>query len=95
MADTVFDKPRIVTWNQMQAAILPHIQGYPWALDTLGDLWRMCTPTPNQVLRPDTAGTETRIVLPNDFATWWADVQQRMGIDKSPAQILRPGRSWA
>ena len=94
MDKRVFDYPRIVTWAQMQAAILPKIQGYPWAMDTLGDLWRMCTPTPNQILSPNPTAKETRIILPNDFAKWWADVSQRMSIDQTPAQVLNPGRSW-
>jgi hypothetical protein len=94
MPDPIFGKPRIVTWDQMQAALLPHIRGYSWAMDTLGDLWRMCTPTPNQVLRPDSIGTEMRIILPNDFAAWWEDVRQKMGIEATAAEVIKPGRSW-
>jgi len=91
----VFDRPRIVTWGEMLKTLLPYIEHYPWAMDTIGDLWRMCTPTPNQVLRPDPVPTETRIIMPNDFAKWWADVQQQMGIEATPNEVIPARRSWA
>ena len=95
MTSPVFAQPRIVTWVEFQRALLPRIQGYHWALDTLRDLWDTGTPTPNQVLHPDPLPSETRIIMPRQFAAWWGDVQQRMSIEQTPEQIIPKGRSWA
>ena len=79
----VFDQPRIVTRADLDRSVLPHIQGYDWAVRALDDLWRMSTPTPESV-QAAMAGipyVERRILLPSVFAQWWTDVQQRRGID--------------
>jgi hypothetical protein len=78
----VFDQPRIVTWADLERSVLPHVQGYDWAVRALDDLWRMSTPTPESV-QAVIAGmpcVEKRILLPSVFEQWWKDVQQRRGI---------------
>lgn len=74
----IFDKPRIVTEAELIEALMPYIVGYAWALDTIGDLWRMGAPEPNP--RPR-GWPERRILLPGQFKRWWDDVQRRQGID--------------
>ena len=85
-----FISPRIVTWQDLQRSVMPHIAGYDWAVNALGELWQMSTPTPESV-QAAMAGVpyiETRILYPSLFATWWADVQQRRGIATPLDQII-------
>ena len=88
----MFEKPRIVTWNDLLTTLYPHIEGNAWALDTLGDLWRMGAPDPaviidttnrsaGSLMRPTPELQERRILLPSQFKAWWADVCKRQGID--------------
>ena len=63
------DQPRIVTYNDLLKTLLPYIEGYHWALDTIGDLWRMGAPF----------GPDKRLIVPGQFKEWWEDVNQRMG----------------
>lgn len=84
--DRVFDKPRIVTEAELVSTLMPFMLGYPWALDTVGDLWRMGAPDPS----PRLPGTpERRILLPGQFAKWWADVSARAGVDIAPRKVIR------
>jgi hypothetical protein len=88
-----FTTPRIVTRAELDRAVLPHIVGYDWAVNALDDLWRNSTPTPETV-QAHLAGVpvpERRILLPSAFATWWADVQQRKGIN-TPLDKIIPAR---
>jgi hypothetical protein len=70
---TIPNEPRIITEAQLRT-ILGAILGLDrWAQDTIGDLWRMGAPAPSY-------GTEeARILLPNQFRTWWNDVMGRLG----------------
>ena len=79
-------RPRIVTEAELVQKLWPVISNYAWALDTIGDLWRMGAPTPNSRL-----GTpaEKRILLPRQFEAWWSDVQQRMGLEPGAVDVLR------
>lgn len=86
----MFTSPRIVTWNDLQRSVMPHIAGYDWAVNALDELWRLSTPTPESV-QAAIAGVpyiERRILYPSLFATWWADVQQRRGIPVSLDQVI-------
>jgi hypothetical protein len=72
---------------------MPHIAGYKWAVKALDDLWNMSTPTPETV-QAHLAGipvVERRILYPSLFAQWWADVQQRKGIN-TPLDHIIPAR---
>lgn len=77
--------PRLVTERELFRVLWPYIAEYPWARDALRDLWRMGAPVPNPA--PD--GSEQRVLLPRQFAKWWRDVAERMGVDLSPAEVLR------
>ncbi len=92
-AGQAFTQPRIINRTDLDKAVLPHIQGYDWAVRALDDLWLMSTPTPESV-QAAMAGrpyVETRILLPSVFQQWWADVQKRRGIDL-PLNSVIPAR---
>lgn len=93
-AGQVFDGPRIITWADLERSVLPHVQGYDWAVRALEDLWRMSTPTPESVQAAMAGGpfVERRILLPSVFAQWWADVQQRRGIDLPLNSVIPQAR---
>lgn len=83
---TVFARPIIVTELHLVQTLMPYMTGYPWALDTIGDLWRTGAPDPS----PRLPGTpERRILNPGQFKKWWEDVSQRAGVDLSPRQVMQ------
>ena len=69
------NRPVIITEQALVAKLLPYIRGYPWALDTIGDLWRMGAPIPNSDF-----DCEHRILTPSRFRDWWADVCKHVGV---------------
>ena len=82
----VFERPRIVTEAELVATLAPYMMGYSWALDTIGDLWRMGAPDPS----PRLPGTpERRVLNPGQFAKWWADVAARAGVEMAPRKVVR------
>ena len=87
------EQPRIVTWADLERSVMPHIQGYDWAVRALEDLWRMSTPTPEsvQAVMAGVPYVERRILLPSVFEQWWKDVQQRRGI-ATPLNSIIPVR---
>lgn len=83
---TIFSKPRIVTEADLVEVLTPYIIGFPWALDTIGDLWRMGAPDPS----PRYPGApERRVLLPGAFARWWAEVCDRAGVSVTPEVIAQ------
>ena len=82
----VFPSAIILSEAELVARLLPHIAGYPWALDTIGDLWRMGAPLPNT---PVGTPREKRIILPGQFQRWWDDVCKRQGVAVQAAEVLR------
>lgn len=84
--ERIFERPRVVTEADLVATLTPYIVGYPWALDTIGDLWRMGAPDPS----PRLPGTpERRILNPGQFAKWWKDVAERAGVELTPRKVVR------
>lgn len=84
------EQPRVITWADLERSVLPHVQGYDWAVRALDDLWRMSTPTPESV-QAAMAGqpyTERRILMPSVFEQWWSDVQKRRGINLPLSSII-------
>lgn len=77
-------RPKTVTEAELVTVLLPYIQGFPWALDTIGDLWRMGSPAP----MPGPNGELMRIILPGQFQKWWGDVCERMGYDRRMESVL-------
>jgi len=74
--------PRIVSFAQLRATLLPVVSGFAWAEDSLHDLWKLGAPIPGQ---PGQA--ERRILLPQKFLAWWGEVQQRMGVS-TPGEMI-------
>jgi len=90
MTQTTFATPRIVTWADLQRSVLPHIIGYEWAVNALEEIWRLSTPTPEsvQAAMARVPNVERRILYPSIFAQWWAEVQQRKGIDLPLERVI-------
>ena len=86
-------RARLVTKEQLVATLLPYIVGYPWALDTIEDLWRMGAPVPSW--RPG-QGPEVRVLLAGAFRRWWEDVRRRQGLSLAADEVLSkmPGQSY-
>ena len=66
--------PLILTYAQLEAALLPVTAGYKWGRDTIHDLWKIGAPTPDST--PD---NERRIVFPGQLMKWLEDVLTRQG----------------
>lgn len=77
-------QPRIVSFDDLQKALLPMCVGMPWAQSAIRDLWLLGAPVPQPEGAP-----ERRILLPGKFAQWWGEVQQRMGLELAP-QLIYP-----
>lgn len=76
-------QPRIVSLAELRAKLLPLCLGYAWAEGAIVDLWLKGAPVPQPASEP-----ERRILIPTHFAAWWAEVQQRMGLDVTAQQIF-------
>lgn len=77
-------KPRIVSLADLKAKLLPLCLGYAWAEGAIVDLWKKGAPVP----QPEGA-VERRILIPTHFATWWNEIQQRMGVEATAAEVHR------
>ena len=73
------NQPRLVTLKQLQDVLLPLCFGDKWAESTIGDLWKLGAPVP---VGP--GQDETRILLPNQFMKWFADLSKRVGLGLTP-----------
>lgn len=69
------NEPRIVTLAELKAKLEPMCYGDKWALDAITDLWKKGAPIPQPAGEP-----ERRILIPEQFALWYADFQKRLGI---------------
>jgi len=76
-------QPRIVTFAELFKALFPLTGGWPWAVDAIRDLWLLGAPVPS--LSP--TNVEMRILLPQQFQKWFAEIQQRMGLQVSPGDM--------
>lgn len=66
-------KPLMLTFAQLQLVMYRYLVGNKWAEDTIGDLWRMGAPTPND--------PNKRIILASQLWDWLKDVTERAGVD--------------
>lgn len=67
------EQPRIVSRDELRQVLLRYTFGYKWAEDAIDDLWKLGAPMPQAEGQP-----ERRILLPGQFAKWWAELAQRM-----------------
>jgi len=74
-------KPKIVTLVELQSVLAPYVLGNKWAENAIVDLWKLGAPIPVAVGQP-----EQRVLLPGQFAKWWADLAQQMGYPSTGAQ---------
>jgi hypothetical protein len=77
-------QPRIVSLADLKAKLLPLCLGYVWAEGAIVDLWKKGAPVPQPVGTP-----ERRILIPQHFAAWWNEIQQRMGVEASVSEIYK------
>lgn len=77
-------KPRIVSLEDLKAKLLPLCLGYAWAEGAIVDLWKKGAPVPQPEGAP-----ERRILIPQHFAAWWGEIQQRMGVGASAEEIYK------
>jgi hypothetical protein len=75
-------QPRLVTWADLYATLLPLCLGWSWAEDAIRDLWLKGAPVPVRAGTP-----ETRILLPGQFRQWFAEVRQRQGLAQTPEDM--------
>jgi hypothetical protein len=74
--------PRVVSYSELRRALLPFCAGYSWAEDAIRDLWLLGAPAPTH----HTDRVERRVLLPTQFAKWWADVANRMALEATPSE---------
>lgn len=74
------NQPRIVTLKELQDKLLPMCHGDKWAEGAIVDLWKKGAPIPQPAGEP-----ERRILIPEQFALWYTDFQQRLGIQRQAA----------
>lgn len=82
MSDIVTPKdlgPRIVSFAELQAVLMPLALGYAWGEAAIRDLWLLGAPIPNDMTK--------RILLPNQFMEWFEDVQARQGLNISLREV--------
>lgn len=70
--------PVCLTFRQLRAVVGPLIDGYAWAEDTIGDLWRMGAPMPPAVGGPALNEVQ-RLIVPSQLMAWLTDVLNRQG----------------
>ena len=75
--------PRVVSFEELQAVLLPHVASYKWGRETIRDLWLLGAPVPQQSLQ----ATEKRVLLPGQFSKWWANVRAKMGLGLTAEQL--------
>jgi hypothetical protein len=77
-------QPRLVTLPELRAALLPYTAGFAWGEKAIVDLWEMGAPAPQDVCvcgwyakDPRRCNCIRRVLLPAQFARWWAEVVAR------------------
>lgn len=85
MTQTPQETPRIVTLKELQAVLFRYTFGWKWAEDAIVDLWKKGAPIPQAEGQP-----ERRVLLPGQFAMWWAEVAQRMGYAPGGYNLVSP-----
>lgn len=63
--------PLFVSEDELKAVFAEAIMANKWAADTIGDLWRMGAPHPQQ--------EHKRLILPSQYLAWVNDVLTKAG----------------
>jgi hypothetical protein len=71
-------QPRIVTLAELKQRLLPLAHGDKWAEGAIVDLWKKGAPVPQPAGQP-----ERRTLIPEQFAMWFTDFQQRLGLSQN------------
>lgn len=78
-------QPRIVTLAELTAVLVPLCRGNKWAEGSIVDLWKKGAPVPQPEGEP-----ERRILIPEQFALWWDDFNQRLGTGITVESTYQP-----
>ena len=87
--------PVCLTFPELRRIVGPLIEGYAWAEDTIGDLWREGAPMPPAFGR-ETPGEIVRLIVPSQLMKWLEDVLNRQGrpldeVAQLYSQMIREG----
>lgn len=88
--DVKRSQPRFISYPELAVKMHPYIQSYPWAQQTLKDMWLTGAPVPQDYC-PGKVPCENhpfcthqrRIIHPNQFRKWWEDVRERASVEIS------------
>ena len=77
-------QPKLVTYPELLRKLEPYTRGWPWATDSIRDLWLLGAPMPMDKCPGDTpckaypnCNHIRRVLIPEHFAKWWEEVGQR------------------
>jgi len=90
------EKPRLVSYPQLMAKLMPLLGGWKWAEDALRDLWLLGAPVP-QDRCPGNVPCKAyprcnhirRVLLPTQFKQWWDEVSERQSIEVAAQVMLK------
>lgn len=92
--------PRTISLKELRDKLLPQIGGWKWAEDAIHDLWKLGAPDPQAYMCPQVREGSgkpcparecphvKRVLLPTQFAKWWAEVAARQGRETTAAQAF-------
>ena len=88
--------PRMVSLKELRRKLLPLVGGWKWGEAAIVDLWKKGAPDPQASIGPMFPRCKEldcphvkRVLLPKQFAAWWAEVAQRQGHELSAAMAAR------
>ncbi len=87
--------PKMISFGELTAKLGSYLAAYPWAYGTIGDLWAMGAPDPQNSICPEVPRCDARtclhvkrVLLPNQFKAWWAEVQGKIGEEVAATTVL-------
>lgn len=94
MTDLTKAAPRLISYPELRAKLLPFVKDWPWGEDTIYDLWLLGAPVPQDRCPKGCAsingaicGHIRRVLLPTMFEKWWSEVAERQALEVG-AKIL-------
>ncbi len=94
-AEETFPGPKIVSYQELRRKLLPYTHGWSWAEDSIRDLWLLGAPAPQDSC-PGGIACESypicnhirRVLIPEMFAKWWAEVGDRQAEEIGAKKIV-------
>ena len=89
------ERPRLVSYPELVAKLMPKLLGWKWAQDALRDLWLLGAPVPQDRCpgnKPCKAYPRCnhirRVLYPQQFEKWWDEVCQRQSLGIAARTML-------